>query len=115
MGCLGLHWGVAKSKLLRWVHRAVAQSAQMTGRQDGIELGIELARDGRQAAEAGEMSRRDAIKTLGALAALPVLTSAGCGKERRLANTSVAIVGGGLAGLTAAPGPARRRYSTSPR
>ncbi len=97
-----LHWGVAKSKLLRWVHRAVAQSAKWTGRQGSIDLGIQLARDGRQAAEAGEMSRRDAIKTLGALAALPVLTSAGCRKERRLANTSVAIVGGGLAGLTAA-------------
>ena len=93
---------MAKSKLLRWVHRAVAQSAQWTGRPGSVDLGIQLARDGRQALEAGEMSRRDALKTMGALAALPVMTSAGCRKERRLANTSVAIVGGGLAGLTAA-------------
>lgn len=100
--CTALHWEVAKSKLLRWVHRAVAQSAHWTGREASIELGMQFARDGRHAAEAGAMSRRDALKTLGALAALPVLTSAGCGKERRLANTSVAIVGGGLAGLTAA-------------
>ena len=101
-GCLALHCDVAKSKLLRWVHRAVAQSAQWTGRPGSVDLGIQLARDGRQALEAGEMSRRDALKTMGALAALPVMTSAGCRKERRLANTSVAIVGGGLAGLTAA-------------
>ena len=48
------------------------------------------------------MPRRDALKTMGALAALPLMASAGCGKERRLANTTVAVIGGGLAGLTAA-------------
>ena len=48
------------------------------------------------------MPRRDALKAMGALAALPLMASAGCSKERRLANTSVAVIGGGLAGLTAA-------------
>ena len=80
----------------------MAQSVRWTGRQDSVEMGLRLARDCKGAADAGGMSRRGALKTMAALAALPLMGSAGCGKERRLANTRVAIVGGGLAGLAAA-------------
>ena len=93
---------MAKSKNMRWFHRAFARAAQLTGRTDAVEQGVRLA-DGlaQSVSSQGAMPRRAALKTMGTLAALPLM-SAGCSKERRLANARVAIIGGGLAGLTAA-------------
>ncbi|MCH1583150.1 MAG: FAD-dependent oxidoreductase [Flavobacteriales bacterium] len=93
---------MAKTKQMRWVHRAVARAAVLVGKKEGPEQALSLARQFEHEAEKTSMPRRDALKVMGAMAALPLMASAGCGKERRLANTTVAVIGGGLAGLTAA-------------
>ena len=93
---------MAKSKHMRWVHRALARASSISGRSNGLENGIQLTHQLVRASAEKAMPRRDALKAMGALAALPLVASAGCGKERRLANTTVALIGGGLAGLTAA-------------
>ncbi len=87
---------------MQWIHRAMARAAALTGAGSKVEHGIEVAQLLERASRKSLMPRRDALKTMGALAALPLMASAGCGKERRLANTTVAVIGGGLAGLTAA-------------
>jgi len=87
---------------MQWIHRALARAAALTGAESNIEESVHWARAFEKASERCAMPRRDALKTMGVLAALPLVASAGCGKERRLANTTVAVVGGGLAGLTAA-------------
>ncbi len=87
---------------MQWIHRAMARAAALTGAGSKVEHGIEVAQQLERASRKSVMPRRDALKTMGALAALPLMASAGCGKERRLANTTVAVIGGGLAGLTAA-------------
>ena len=87
---------------MQWFHRALARAAALTGAGTQIEQGVHWAQKLEGASRKVNMPRRDALKAMGALAALPLLASAGCGKERRLANTTVAIIGGGLAGLTAA-------------
>ena len=53
-----------------------------------------------QADRVPAMSRRTALKATATLAITPFFGS--CSKERRLEKTKVAIVGGGIAGLTAA-------------
>ena len=87
---------------MQWFHRALARAAALTGAGTQIEQGVHWAQKLEGASRKVNMPRRDALKAMGALAALPLLASAGCGKERRLANTTVAVIGGGLAGLTAA-------------
>lgn len=87
---------------MQWIHRALARAAALTGAESNIEESVHWARAFEKASERCAMPRRDALKAMGVLAALPLVASAGCGKERRLANTTVAVVGGGLAGLTAA-------------
>jgi monoamine oxidase len=93
---------MAKSKHMQWIHRALARAAAWTGAESNIEESVHWARAFEKASERFVMPRRDALKAMGVLAALPLVASAGCGKERRLANTTVAVIGGGLAGLTAA-------------
>jgi len=87
---------------MRWVHRALARAAALTGREGDVEKTEQWAQHWERTARLSGMPRRDALKAMGALAALPLVASAGCSKERRLANTTAAVVGGGLAGLTAA-------------
>ncbi len=93
---------MAKSKHMRWVHRALAQALQLTGRNAAADEVAGWAGMLDKQTHGATMGRRSALKAMGALAAVPLLGSAGCSKERRLANTTVAIIGGGLAGLTAA-------------
>ncbi len=87
---------------MRWVHRALARAAALTGREGDVEKTEQWAQHWERTVRLSGMPRRDALKAMGALAALPLVASAGCSKERRLANTTAAVVGGGLAGLTAA-------------
>ena len=87
---------------MQWIHRALARAAALTGAGSKIEEGVLWTQKLQGASRKVSMPRRDALKAMGALAALPLMASAGCSKERRLANTSVAVIGGGLAGLTAA-------------
>lgn len=92
---------MAKGGLLRGVHRAIALALEVSGRSDTLGTARHaLARTEEWSRDRG-MGRREALATMAGLAALPLLAG-GCGKERRLASTSVAIVGGGLAGLAAA-------------
>ena len=93
---------MAKSKHMRWVHRALARALALTGREEAADGAVHWADTLDRKVRMEPMGRRAALKAMGVLAALPLVGSAGCGKERRLANTTVAIVGGGLAGLTAA-------------
>lgn len=94
-------WVMAKGTPLRWVHRALALALDMSGRKEVASEGERWAAQADRWMHVGRMGRREAITIMGGLAALPLVLG-GCGKERRLARTRVAIVGGGLAGLTAA-------------
>ena len=80
----------------------MARALDLTGRNGAADEVARWTGMLDQHARMEPMGRRTALKAMGALAAVPLVASAGCGKERRLANTTVAIVGGGLAGLTAA-------------
>ena len=56
---------MAKSKNMRWVHRAFARAAQLTGRTNAVEQGVRLADGLAQSVwSKGAMPRRTALKTL---------------------------------------------------
>ena len=56
---------MAKSKNMRWFHRAFARAAQLTGRTNAVEQGVRLADGLAQSVwSKGAMPRRTALKTL---------------------------------------------------